>query len=192
MNGVRIGKSGIGYGLGHPLVRAGGVACLVAAAVLAAATLVWWPAQRSSVALTERLAAERRALVEARQAGELASIYARNLHEVPRLERKLEAAVDQTQIVDGLGRLAREHGIRILNQNYSERRGKANGGLVVELAVEGPYGAVRNFLHGLATLPVWVEVHEVQLDRSGDAGGVKGRLRMVSFRRPGGRAGGGA
>lgn len=192
MNGMRIGKSGIGYGLGHPVVRAGGVACLVAAAVLAAATLVWWPAHRSSVALTERLAAERRALVEARQAGELASIYARNLHEVPQLERKLEAAVDQTQIVDGLGRLAREHGIRILNQNYSERRGKANAGLVVELAVEGPYGAVRNFLHGLSTLPIWVEVHEVQLDRSGDAGGVKGRLRMVSFRRPAKHAGGGA
>lgn len=193
MNGTRIGKAGIGYSLGHPLVKAGLVTCLVGAALLAAAMIVWWPAHRSSLELTERLAAERRALVEARQAGELASTYARSLRDVPQLERKLEAAVDQTQIVDGLGRLAREYGIRILNQSYTERRDKANGvGLVVELAVEGPYGAVRNFLYGLSTLPIWIEVHEVQLDRTGDAGAVKGRLRMVTFRRPVGQAGRGA
>ena len=183
MNGTRIGIAGIGYSLRHPLVRAGGVACVVAAAALAAAAGFWWPAQRADRELTERLAAERAALVEARQAGELAAIYARNLHAVPQLEAKLAAAVDQTQIVDGLGRLAREHGLRILDQSYAERRDKANGGgLVVELAVEGPYGSVRNFLHGLSTLPVWIEVDEVQLDRSGDAGTVKGRLRLVSFR----------
>lgn len=183
MNGMRIRIAGIGYSLRHPLVRAGGVACLVAAALLAVATGFWWPAQRASLALTERLAAERAALVEARQAGELAGIYARNLHAVPQLEAKLAAAVDQTRIVDGLARLGREHGLRILDQSYAERRDKANGGgLVVELAVEGPYGSVRNFLHGLSTLPVWIEADEVQLDRSGDAGTVKGRLRLVSFR----------
>lgn len=190
---MRIGKAGITYSLRHPLVRAGGVACLVGAAVLAAAAGFWWPAQRASLELAERLAAERAALVEARQAGELARVYAHDLHAVPQLEQKLEAAVDQTQIVDGLGRLAREHGLRIVNQRYAERRDKANGGgLVVELAVEGTYGAVRNFLHGLSTLPIWIEVHEVQLDRSGDARGVKGRLRLVGFRRPVGHAGKGA
>lgn len=188
---AHLAKSRIGYSFAHPLVKAGLVTCLVGALLLAAAVLVWWPAQRSNLELTERLAAERRALVEARQAGELASIYARNLQAVPQLEKKLAAAVDQTQIVDGLGRLAREHGIRVLNQNYAERRGKADG-LVVELAVEGSYVSVRNFIHGLSTLPVWIELHEVQLDRSGDAGVVKGRLRMVSFRRHGGQTGGGA
>ncbi len=179
---ARLANSRIGYSFGHPLVKAGGVACLVAAAALAAAALVWWPAHRADSALTERLASERRALIEARQAGELAATYARNLHAVPQLEAKLAAAVDQTQIVDGLGRLARMHGVRIVNQSYAERRGQASGGLVVELAVEGSYVSVRNFIHGLSTLPVWIELHEVQLDRSGDAGGVKGRLRMVSFR----------
>jgi Tfp pilus assembly protein PilO len=180
---AHIANSRISYSLGHPVVKAGAVACLVGAAVLMAATLVWWHAHGSNLELEERLAAERRALVEARQAEELARVYARNLHAVPQLERKLAAAVDQTQIVDGLGHLAREHGIRILNQSYAERRDKANGGgLVVELAVEGPYGAVRNFIQGLSTLPVWIELHEVQLDRTADAGGVKGRLRMISFR----------
>lgn len=181
MNGMRIGAR-IGYSLRHPLVKAGGAACLVAAAALAVAAGFWWPAQRANLELAERLAAERRALLEARQAGELAQVHARNLRAVPQLEAKLAAAVDQTQVVEGLGRLARAHGIRILNQSYAERRSQASGGLVIELAIEGPYGAVRNFLHGLSTLPVWIELHEVQLDRSGDAGRVKGRLRMVSFR----------
>lgn len=179
---ARLANTRIGYSFGHPLVRAGVAACLAAAAALASATLVWWPAHRSDRELTEKLAAERRALVEARQAGELAQLYTRNLRDVPQLEKKLAAAVDQTQIVDGLGRLALTHGIRIVNQNYAERRGQANGGLVVELVVEGPYGAVRNFIHGLSALPVWVELHEVQLDRAGDGDSVKGRLRMVSFR----------
>ncbi len=179
---ARFAPSRIGYTLGHPHVKEGAVACLVGAAALAAAALAWWPAHRADTALADRLVAERHALVEARQAGELVRLYARSLHDVPQLERKLTAAVDQTQIVDGLGRLARTHSIRIVNQSYSERRGQANGGLVVELAVEGPYGSVRNFIHGLSTLPVWIELHEAQLDRSGDAGGVKGRLRMVSFR----------
>lgn len=179
---ARLANSRISYSFGHPLVKAGGVACLAAAALLVVAVFVWWPAHRADIELTERLASERRALFDARQAGEVARLYARNLRDVPLLEKKLAAAVDQTQIVDGLGRLARMHGARIVNQSYAERRGQANGGLVVELAVEGSYASVRNFIHGLSTLPVWIELHEAQLDRSGGAGGVKGRLRMVSFR----------
>lgn len=177
---ARFAHSRLGYSLRHPLVKAGGVACLAATTALAVAAGYWWPAQRADAELAERLAVERRALVEARQAGELARNHARNLRDVPLLEAKLAAAVDQTQLVDGLGRLARAHRVRIVNQSYAARRDK--GGLVVELAVEGAYGSVRNFVHGLATLPVWIELHEVQLDRGGDGGAVKGRLRLVSFR----------
>lgn len=177
---ARFARTRLGYSLRHPLVKAGNVASLVAAAALAAAAAYWWPAQRADAALTERLAAERRALVEARQAGDAARNHARNLRDVPLLEAKLAAAVDQTRIVDGLARLARAHRVRILDQGYAARRD--NKGLVVELAVEGAYGSVRNFVHGLNTLPVWIEVQEAQLDRSGGTGGVKSRLRLVSFR----------
>lgn len=170
----------LGYGLRHPFVKAGSVASLVAAAVLAVAAGSWWPVQRADAALAERLTAERRALVEARQAGEAARNHARNLRDVPLLEAKLAAAADQTRIVDGLARLARAHQVRIVDQGYAARRDKS--GLVVELAVEGAYGSVRNFVRGLGTLPLWIEVQEAQLDRSDGTGGVKGRLRLVSFR----------
>jgi Tfp pilus assembly protein PilO len=190
MNGLQHMQSQIGYSLRHRAVRAGVVACLLAAIGLAVAAIVWWPAERANAALTERLADERRALIEGKQAGEAARVHARNLQVVPALEAKLDAAVDQTEIVDGLGRLARRHGLRIVNQSYAERRDQGRGaGLVVELAVEGRYGAVRNFLHGIAGLPVWIEVNEVQLDRAGDSGAVKGRLRLTSFRRDGRRGG---
>lgn len=122
----------------------------------------------------------------------MARIHARNVREVPQLERKLEAAADQTKIVDALARLGREHGIGLLNQTYAERAKANGGGLVVELAVQGSYEAVRNFLLGLSALPIWIEVHEVQLDRVGDAGEVKGKLRLVSFRRFDGATGRGA
>lgn len=186
------GRSAMRYSLRHPLVRLGVVACLVAGAILTAAVALWWPAHRAHQGLTEQLAAGRLGLEDARQAGELAKAYAVALHDVPLLERKLEAAVNQTQLVDGLGYLAREHGILILNQSYAERRGESNGGdLVVELAIEGPYEAIRNFLHGLQALSIWVEVQEVQLARSGHEEAVKGKLRMISFRRRAGLAEGG-
>lgn len=176
---ARFARSRLGYVMRHRLVKAGVVACLAAAMALAVAAGYWWPAQRADTELAERLTAERRALVEMRQAGESARNHARNLRDVPLLEAKLAAAGDQTQIVDGLARLARAHRIRIVNQSYAERRD--NTGLVVDLAVEGAYGSVRNFIHGLATLPVWIELHEAQLDRGGDAAGVKSQLRLVSF-----------
>lgn len=177
---ARFAQSRLGYSLRHPLVKAGGVACLAAAVAVAIAAGSWWPVQRTGAVLAERLAAERRALVEARQAGEAARNHARNLRDVPLLEAKLAAAADQTQIVDGLARLAHTHGVRIVDQGYAARRD--GSGLLVELAVEGAYGSIRNFVHGLAALPVWIEVQEAQLDRSGEAGDVKGRLRLVSYR----------
>lgn len=176
--------SAMRYSLRHPLVRLGVLSSLIAGGAMVAAAAMWWPAYGVHVDLTEQLAAGQRGLVDARQAGELAKAYAKALHDVPRLEQKLETAINQTQLVDGLGYLAREQGILILNQTYAERGGESGGGdLVVELAVEGPYEAIRNFLHGLQTLPIWVEVQEVQLAQTDDEAVVKGKLRMISFRR---------
>lgn len=192
MRAERLGISAIRYSLRHPLVRLGAAACLIATIILTTAVALWWPAHRVHLDLTEQLAAGRLGLEGARQAGELAKAYAVAMHDVPRLERKLEAAVNQTQLVDGLGHLAREQGILILNQSYAERRGESNGGdLVVELAVEGPYEAIRNFLHGLQALPIWVEVQEVQLVQTDDDDIVKGKLRIISFRRRDGLVEGG-
>ncbi len=183
MKTSRFSKSGIRYAMKSPLVRAGGLACLAAALALVVAGGYWWPAQRANLELAEQVAAGRRALVEARQAEELAEVYAQDLRDVPLLERKLETAVDQTRIIEGLGHLAREHGLRIVNQSYSERAGSPTGDeLVVELAVEGTYAAVRNFLHGLARLPVWLEAQEVLLAKSDETGVVKGRLRLINYR----------
>lgn len=170
--------------LRHPAVQAGWIACLVALAIAVLAAAWWWPAHRASAALEQQVDAARRALVDARRAHEVAARHAHHLQVVPQLEARLAAAADQTLIVESLGRLARQHGLRIVSQHYAARTDPATGeGLVIELGVEGPYRAARGFLHGVAALPVWIDVHEVQLDRGADAGSVRGRLRMASFRK---------
>lgn len=168
------------YSLRHPAAKSGLVAVAVAAGMLVLALAFWWPAQRAHDALAASLAEARHALVTARQADTVARLHTQHLQAVPQLEAKLAAAADQTRVVDALGGLARRHGLRILNQSYAERRDGA--GLAIDLAVEGSYASARNFLHGVATLPVWIEVHEVHLDRGADAATVKGRLRLASVR----------
>jgi len=168
------------YSLRHPAVKSGVVAVGVAAAVLVFALAFRWPAQRAHQTLEASLSEARHALVTARQAETMAALHAGHLQTVPQLEAKLAAAGDQTRVVNALGELARRHGLRIQNQSYAERRDGA--GLAIDLVVEGSYASARNFLHGVAALPVWIEVHEVHLDRGSDAGSVKGRFRLVSVR----------
>lgn len=182
MKTARRSRPGIGYAAKSPLVQAGTLACLLAGFAFVAGLANWWPAQQTNRKLAEDVAEARRALVEARQAEELARVYARSLRDVPILEGKLKAAVNQAQMIEELGLLANAHGLRIANQSYFQRRRDGNDELLVELAIEGPYMGIRDFLYGLAQLPVWLQVEDVQLAKADDAESVKGRLRLINFR----------
>ena len=176
------------YAARHPLARAG-VRALLAVAVVAAGTLAfWWPARHADDALQAELATKRRALIETQQADELMRLYASAQKSVPVLEQKLEQSVSQAQLVDSLARLARQHGVRVASETYEE--GRSAGGqalLLAELTVQGGYGAVRNFLRDLPSLPMWTEVHEVRLEGARGAAGVRGRIRVATYRAaPGG------
>lgn len=182
MKTTRRSRPGIGYVAKSPLARAGGLACLLAGIAFVAGLAAWWPAQQTNRELAEQVVEARRALVEARQAEELARVYARNLRDVPILEGKLKAAVNQAQMIEELGLLAKAHGLRIANQSYFQRRRDGNDELLVELAIDGPYIGTRDFLYGLARLPVWLQVEDVQLAKADEVESVKGRLRLINFR----------
>jgi len=169
------------YGARHPWARAGSWVCAVAAALALVALAVWWPAQRDRSALEDKISSARRALVQAQQADELLSAYARASKDAALLEKKLEHAATQAQLVESFAQLARRHGVRILTETYEEGRGPQPA-LGSELAVQAAYPALRDFLRDLSALPTWSEVQEVRLESVQGSAPQKGRIRIITYR----------
>jgi Tfp pilus assembly protein PilO len=143
----------------------------------------WWPAHSEQAALEEAIASKRRGLVQARQAHDLLAAYAKASKEVALLEKKLQHAATQAQLVENFARLARRHGVKIVSETYEEGRGSgAQPMLAAELAVQGSYPSMRDFLRDLSGLPTWSEVQEVRLESVPGAPTQKGRIRIVTFR----------
>ncbi|HKQ31278.1 MAG TPA: type 4a pilus biogenesis protein PilO [Burkholderiales bacterium] len=172
------------YSIRHPWIRIGAIAAAAAAVVALIALAFWWPAQSTRATLEEQIAIKRRTLVQLQQADELLHTYERAQKDVPVLEKKLTNAATQAQLVEQLGRLARRHGVTVLSETYEE--GRAAGSYAVlntELTVQAGYPAIREFLRSLPDLPVWAEVQELRLEAARDAGAVKGRIRIATYRR---------
>jgi len=172
------------YSARHPWARAGLWTCAVAAVLMLVAVAVWWPERHDRAALEDAIAGKRRELVQARQADELLRTYAQARKEVALLEKKLEHAATQSQLVENFARLARKHGVKIVSETYEE--GRAAGAqpmLNAELSVQGGYRALRDFLQDVSTLPTWSEVQEVRLESVQGAATQKGRIRVMTYRR---------
>ena len=168
----------------HPWARAGLFACALSALLLAAATAFWWPAERSRAALEDEIAAARRAAAQARQAEELRAAYSRAAKEVALLEKKLDYAATQAQLVENFARLARRHAVKIVSETYDAGAPRAGSALSAELALQASYPALREFLRDLAALPSWSEVQEVRLESVHGSPVQKGRVRIVTYRKP--------
>lgn len=163
--------------------RLGLRACLAGALLAAAAAAYWWPAERASAAAEDALALKRRALAQARHAREVLDAYGQAAKQVAVLEKKLAHAATQAQLVQHFSRLARSRGVKIVGETYDEGRGSAaQPALGAELAVQGGFPALRNFLGDLAALPTWSEVQEVRLESLPGSAEQKGRVRIVTYR----------
>jgi Tfp pilus assembly protein PilO len=173
--------AGLRYASRHPLARAGAWAVAAAGASMILALAAWWPAHREAAALDERLAAKRRALADARHGDALLAAYARASKDVASLEKKLRYAATQSQLVQDFARLARRHGVKIVSETYEETRGPQPS-LSAELAVQGDYPALRDFVRDLSVLPTWSEVQEVRLESAQGAASQRGRIRIVTYR----------
>ncbi len=176
-------RSDLRYSARHPWARAGAWAGVVSAGLMLAVLAAWWPAHREQAALEQTIASKRRGLVQSQQAHELLAAYAKASKDVALLEKKLQHAATQAQLVENFARLARRHGVKIVSETYDEGRGSgAQPALNAELAVQGSYPALREFLRDLSGLPTWSEVQEVRLESAPGAPTQKGRIRIVTFR----------
>jgi energy-coupling factor transporter ATP-binding protein EcfA2 len=119
--------------------------------------------------------------VFARHGDELLAAYARAGRDVASLEKKLRYAATQSQLVQDFARLARRHGVKIVSETYEETRGPQPS-LSAELAVQGDYPALRDFVRDLSVLPTWSEVQEVRLESAQGAASQRGRIRIVTYR----------
>lgn len=178
---MKRGLAELRYASRHPLARAGAWALAAAGASMIVALGAWWPAHREAAALDERLAAKRRALADARRGDELLAAYVRASQDVASLEKKLRYAATQSQLVQDFARLARRHGVKIVSETYEEARGPQPS-LSAELAVQGDYPALRDFVRDLSALPTWSEVQEVRLESAQGAASQRGRIRIVTYR----------
>ena len=169
------------YAARHPWAQAGLWACAGTGALALAALAFWWPAQHERDALEGRIASVRRDLIQAQQADELLRAYEHARKDVASLEMKLQYAATQAQLVENFARLARKHGVKIVTETYEEGRG-AQPTLNTELAAQGGYPALRDFLRDLSALPTWSEVQEVRLESVQGASALKGRIRIMTYR----------
>jgi Tfp pilus assembly protein PilO len=171
------------YSARHPFARAGLWASAATAALMLVVLAAWWPAQRERAALEEAIAGQRRALAQAQQTRDLLGAYVKARKDVASLEKKLQYAATQAQLVQNFARLARKHGVKIVSETYEEGRNPgAQPALTAELAVQGGYPALRDFLRDLAALPTWSEVQEVRIESMQGAATRKGRIRIVTYR----------
>jgi Tfp pilus assembly protein PilO len=179
------------YALRHPYVRAGGWINLALIVAAIAAAAVRWPVAQQHAELTAFVDAKRKQMVYSMQAGEMMRNYRHAQAVVPRLEQKLQAGMRQSDLVDSLGRLARQHDVRVLSQAFEE--GKARGAyssLHVNITLQGRYTALRDFLDGLSSLPLWLEIQEAGIERAREApDAVRTQLRLTTLRKATGKVG---
>ena len=178
------------YCLRQPWARLG--ALVSGALVLAVAGLCvnWWPNNARRAQLDEAISAQRLKIV--RQHGDLGLLaaYVRARSDVEALESKLDYAATQAQQVSDVAQLARKQGITIVSQSYEIRAPKGSDdpskdapALNTELVVQGSYRSLRNFIALVPSLPSLTQVQEVVLERAREANLVKGRIRLVTYRR---------
>ncbi|MBI5783119.1 MAG: type 4a pilus biogenesis protein PilO [Gammaproteobacteria bacterium] len=180
------------YACRHPWVRWGAWINLGLAVAVVVAALVRWPAAQQHRELEAAIDGKRKQMVYAMQAGEMMRQFRHAQVVLPRLERKLQAGARQSDLIDSLGRLARQHDVRVLSQAFDE--GKLRGAysaLHVNIALQGRYDTLRNFLDDLSSLPLWIEVQEAGIERARETpDAVRAQLRLTVLRKaPSGRAG---
>lgn len=180
------------YAYRHPWVRWGAWINLGLIIAVVVAALIRWPAAQQHRALEAAIDGKRKQMVYASQAGEMMRQYRHAQVVLPRLEQKLQAGARQSDLIDSFGRLARQHDIRVLSQTFEE--GKPRGfysPLHVNIALQGRYAALRDFLDDLASLPLWIEIQEAGVERARETpDAVRVQLRLTALRKAAtGRAG---
>lgn len=165
-------------------VRNAMFAMLAVAIICIVIVLTWWgPAKREQSHLLRNIDAKRAARVEAVRSTQVAHAQREVLPAVALLEKKLEVHAGQADLIQGVARLASKRSVRVVSQSFDEgktQRGDAQ--LYLELGLLGDYASIRKLMSDLATLPMWLEVVEARLERTGDGALVRAHMRLLTYR----------
>ena len=184
MNYVRPFLENWRYAARHPAVKAALTSLAFLVIMAGVAFGYWWPAHREQRDLIAQIETQRRATVDALQAVEVARAYQAAKSTAGTLEQKLNAAGGQADLVKSIERIAAQRGVRIVSQAYEEAKAKGQySPLYLDIGLQANYSSLREFLADLHTLPVWIEVQEMNLERSREhAGLIKAGLRLLTYR----------
>ena len=184
MNGIAGAMAMLRYSLRCGAVRQGGGAMLAAAFACLVITLGWWgPARHEQVQVQQEIDANRAAAAEAARSTQVARAQRDALEAVARLEKKLEVRAGQADLIQGIARLASRRGVRVISQAFDEGKVlRGDAPLYLELGLLGNYVALRGLMGDLATLPMYIEVVEARIDRSGGSAQVRAQLLLLTYR----------
>lgn len=167
------------------LRRSLGLLLAVALGCLLLALLWWAPLQRQQRELAGQLEARRTAAVRAERLRQALAAQQAVLPLIATLEGKLQRRATQADLVQGIARLARQRGLRVLAQTFEEGKPQPGGAqpLYLELGLAGDYAALRRFTGDLASLPMWIEIVEERLERTGRGEvPLQAHLRLLTYR----------
>ncbi len=185
MNRIQSLFQDLRYAGRHPWIKAG----LASFALLLMGVVVsigyGWPAYRERQALIGQIDTQRRAAVDALHTADVMRVYHAAKVAAGALEQKLNAASGQADMVKSLERIATKHHVRIVSQAYEEGKIKNEySPLYLDISLQANYASLREFLADIHTLPVWVEVQEMNLERSREHPGlIKASLRLLTYRK---------
>ncbi len=173
------------YAARHRSIRAALASLLFLLLATAIALGFWWPAQRERQALITDIETQRKAAIDAMHAADVARAYRNAKLAADLLEQKLNAVGGQADLVKSIERVAAKCHVRIVSQAYEEGKLKNTyPPLYLDIGLQANYSALREFLMDLGGLPVWVEIQEINLERSREHPGlIKASLRLLTYRK---------
>jgi len=153
------------------------------------AMIYWWPVWNDRQQLMQEINERRHALVEANYAEQVEQAAKHASEQLDKVEKRLEASVSQTSLVQHISVLAKKNHVHILSETYDE--GKIKDGylpLVHELTLHASYANLRGFILGLQELPTISIVQEATLEKASHSKLLKAQIRMVTYSRAQGHA----
>ena len=154
----------------HVRVRAGVYLFLASLlALLIMLLAVWYPVNSDYSESWHKNEQLKRSIRSMAVRSELTDTYKLNKKRLVSVEKKLTVKNSQTEIINGVSRLAQRSGVNIISESYSDNT-VVNGYDVLNqsLVLEGNYTTIRDFLNGIDQLSVWTVPQEVRLKRLND------------------------
>lgn len=176
------------YSLRHPFIKAGMAAggfTIILAIVVCFG--YWMPMRNDINSLTESVNYERKRIIDDTRSVQIYSAYLSAIKQLKAIDKKINGSIGHADLVNNIDNLAMSRKITIISESYDE--GKEKNGytpLYMELALQGDYQGLNEFIIDIQSLPTWTVVGEGSISRlEGQRDFVKAQLRLITYHKTG-------